>query len=439
MKRPSERVIVLLIAAIQFINILEFMIVMPLGPDFARALAIPTNQLGLIAGSYTFAGAASGIACSFFLDRFDRRVALAFAMAGLVAATALGGLAVNFETLLGARVLAGVFGGPATSLALAIVSDVIPVERRGRALATVMTAFSVASIFGVPIALEIAHVFDWRAPFFAVSAMGLLTSAGALWLLPPMKLHFRDAGMPRASAREIFFRPLPLLAFAAMTCMMISAFLLIPSIPPYVVFNLGYQGEAWLTDWAAGVGIDYQFSTLGPLYMIGGLASLALMQVCGRLTDKIGATAMSWAGAFLMAFVVYAGFVNYQPWLSVMGFFVGFMGSGSLRGVPSRTLDSRIPRPQERAGFMSAQSAVQHISLALAAVASSFILYELPDKSLAGVELAGWLSIGFALAMPLFITLIERQLKRRDAALLAQGQVAGAGTAVNVALASPRP
>ncbi|NUO17210.1 MAG: MFS transporter, partial [Planctomycetaceae bacterium] len=299
MKRPSERVIVLLIAAIQFINILEFMIVMPLGPDFARALAIPTNQLGLIAGSYTFAGAASGIACSFFLDRFDRRVALAFAMAGLVAATALGGLAVNFETLLGARVLAGVFGGPATSLALAIVSDVIPVERRGRALATVMTAFSVASIFGVPIALEIAHVFDWRAPFFAVSAMGLLTSAGALWLLPPMKLHFRAAGMPRASAREIFFRPLPLLAFAAMTCMMISAFLLIPSIPPYVVFNLGYQGEAWLTDWAAGVGIDYQFSTLGPLYMIGGLASLALMQVCGRLTDKIGATAMSWAGAFL--------------------------------------------------------------------------------------------------------------------------------------------
>ncbi|KAA0213799.1 MFS transporter [bacterium] len=438
MKRPSERVIVLLIAAIQFINILEFMIVMPLGPDFARSLAIPTNQLGLIAGSYTFAGAVSGIIGSFFLDRFDRRIALAFAMAGLVAATALGGLAVNFETLLGARVLAGVFGGPATSLALAIVSDVIPVERRGRALATVMTAFSVASIFGVPIALEVAHVFDWRAPFFAVSAMGLLTSAGALWLLPPMKLHFRAAGMPRASAREIFFRPLPLLAFAAMTCMMISAFLLIPSIPPYVVFNLGYQGEAWLTDWVAGLGMDYQFSTLGPLYMIGGLASLALMQVCGRLTDRIGATAMSWAGAFLMAFVVYAGFVNYQPWLSVMGFFVGFMGSGSLRGVPSRTLDSRIPRPQERAGFMSAQSAVQHISLALAAVSSSFILYELPDKSLAGVELAGWLSIAFALAMPLFITLIERRLRRRDAALLAQGQVAGAGAAVNVALASPR-
>jgi predicted MFS family arabinose efflux permease len=115
MRRPvSERAIVLLIAAVQFVNILDFVMVMPLGPDFARALAIPVSQLGVIGGSYTAAAAVSGIAVSFFLERFDRRRALAGAMLGLVAATAAGGLTVGLRSLVLARIAAGVFGGPAT-------------------------------------------------------------------------------------------------------------------------------------------------------------------------------------------------------------------------------------------------------------------------------------------------------------------------------------
>src|SRR5262245_56130429 len=73
----SERRIVFLIGAVHFINVLDFMMVMPLGPDFARQLGIPSSQLGLVGGSYTAAAAAAGIAGAFFLDRFDRRRALA--------------------------------------------------------------------------------------------------------------------------------------------------------------------------------------------------------------------------------------------------------------------------------------------------------------------------------------------------------------------------
>ena len=147
----------------QFVNILDFVMVMPLGPDFARALAIPASKLGYVGGAYTAAAAVPGLAGSFFLDRFDRRKALGVALLGLAAGTAAGGLATGFGTLLAARVLAGAFGGPATSLAFSIIADRVPAERRGNAVGGVMAAFSVASVLGVPMGLELAQRGGWRA------------------------------------------------------------------------------------------------------------------------------------------------------------------------------------------------------------------------------------------------------------------------------------
>ena len=115
-----------LLGAVQFVNILDFMIVMPLGPDFAKDLGIPISQLGIVGGSYTAAAAVAGVLGSRFLDRFDRRNALAVSMFGLVLGTLLGRLRRDLGTLMLARVLAGAFGGPATSIALSVIADVVP-------------------------------------------------------------------------------------------------------------------------------------------------------------------------------------------------------------------------------------------------------------------------------------------------------------------------
>src|SRR5262249_41767457 len=138
----SERRVVFLVGAVQFINVLDFTMVMPLGPDFARALHVPTSELGKAIAGYGQAAAVSGFLGSFFLDRFDRRKALAVAMFGLMLGTLAGGLAHDLPTLTLARVIAGAFGGPATSLSYAIIADVIPPARRGKAMGAVMGAFS---------------------------------------------------------------------------------------------------------------------------------------------------------------------------------------------------------------------------------------------------------------------------------------------------------
>src|SRR5690606_23546676 len=68
-----ERTFLLTVAGIQFTHILDFMIMMPLGPQLIRALQIDTHQFGLLLSSYTFTAAASSLLAATYIDRFDRR------------------------------------------------------------------------------------------------------------------------------------------------------------------------------------------------------------------------------------------------------------------------------------------------------------------------------------------------------------------------------
>jgi predicted MFS family arabinose efflux permease len=393
--RATEAKIIFLIGAVQCINILDFMMVMPLGPDFMNALGIDSSEIGKIGGSYTAAAAVSGIIGARFLDRFDRRKALAVSMLGLALGTVAGGFATGLGTLILARIVAGIFGGPATSLSLAIVADVIPRERMGKAMGAVMSAFSVASVLGVPLGLQLALWFDWRAPFFFVAGLGLLITANAIFWLPPMRGHLeKKKNAPQVSFSQFFKRPTFLLSYSIIAAASISGFILIPNISPYVQHNLHYPRE-WM----------------GLLYALGGIASFAAMRLIGKWVDRFGSFMMGMVGGFLLAASVYVGFASHWPGVSVEALYIVFMVAMSFRNVSMNTLSSKVPEPQERAGFMSVQSAVQHLTSALAAFLSSEILYVLPNGKLEGIEYVAWICIALSLFLPFLMLLLERRLK----------------------------
>lgn len=68
-----ERWLLLTIAGIQFTHILDFMIMMPLGPQFTRLFGISDAQFGLLVSAYTLSAGASGLAAATYVDRFDRK------------------------------------------------------------------------------------------------------------------------------------------------------------------------------------------------------------------------------------------------------------------------------------------------------------------------------------------------------------------------------
>ncbi len=388
---------VLLVAAVQFVNILDFVMVMPLGPDFAASLGIPTSKLGLIGGSYTAAAAVSGLAASFFLGRFDRRPALGVAMLGLVVGTALGGLATGLHSLMAARVLAGAFGGPATSLSFSIIADVVPAQRRGTAMGVVMGAFSVASVLGVPAGLELARHLGWRAPFFGVAALGALVALSAVFLLPSLRGHL-SAHKEEVSLAHLLRQRNVLLSWVMTFLVMAAGFVVIPNISAYVQVNLGYPR-----------------ARLGLLYLYGGAVSFFSTQIAGRLVDRLGSFRVGTAGTALLCFALLGGFVLTPPLFPVPLIFVLFMLAMSFRNVAYNTLTTRVPASSERARFMSIQSAVQHSASAVGAFASSQMLSELPSGALVGMDRVGLVSIALTLTLPFLLRAVETHVRRREA------------------------
>ena len=393
--RVSERTILFLVGAVQFVNVLDFMMVMPLGPDFAKALGIPMSHIGYLGGAYTLAAGVAGIVGSFFLDRFDRRKALAVTMLGLVVATALGGVAIGFPSLLAARLLAGAFGGPATAVALAIVSDVVPPERRGRAMGTVMTSFSVASILGVPLGLRTATLLGWRAPFFAVAALGLLLTLAAIVAMPSLTGH-KDRLRARSASPPVF-DGLALGSFMNTVLVMLGVFAVVPNISTFLQHNVGYPRER-----------------LDMLYFAGGLATVLATRAIGSLVDRLGATRVVIAGTLVFTTALFFGFIRPVSAEHVIWVFPLLMLSASLRGVPLQTLATRVPRPAERARFMSAQSAAQHFAAAAGAFAASIALRDGADGSLEGMEHVAVAAVALALFVPLVSSFVERGVRLRE-------------------------
>jgi len=398
----SESRLLLLLGAVQFVNVVDFVMVLPLGPDFARALDIPAHQLGLVAGSYTAAAAVVGLLAASLLDRFDRRRALLVAMLGLVLGTLAGGFATGLSSMLFARVLAGVFGGPATSIAMSILSDAVPPERRGRAMGKVMGAFSVASVVGVPAGLELARLGGWQMPFFVIASLGLVVALGAAAVMPPMRGHLlaaSRASSPVRSLREFARDRTVLLSLAATAVAMVGSFSIISNLSAFVQFNLGYPRDQ-----------------LGLLYMAGGCVSFFSMRLAGWSVDRWGAPSVVSVGTALVVAVIGFGFLGERSLLPVLGIFVGFMLANSTRIVALNALTTRVPPPADRARFMSLQSAVQHLSTSAGAGLSSWVLHERADQRLEGMPRLAVFAIVTSVALPIVVATLQSRVRARDAA-----------------------
>jgi predicted MFS family arabinose efflux permease len=370
----AEWGLLLVLAAVQFNNVLDFVIIMPLSPQAMRELAIGPQRFGLLVSVYGFAACVASLLAAAVLDRFDRKKALLGLYAGFTVSTLLCGLAPRYEFLLAARVAAGAFGGVLAVAVLAIIGDVFADYRRGTATGVVMSAFSVASIVGVPAGLFAANRFGLGAPFTILAGLSAVTWVLAAWLLPPLRGHLGGERHPILAGLAVLTRePNHQRAFAFTTAVVMTSFTVVPYIAKYVVANV-QRSEA----------------ELPYVYLVGGLCTLVSMNVIGPLTDRFGKLP-SYRVLVVLTLLSVLVLTNLPPasLTVVLLTTTAFMGASSGRMVPAMTLITASAAPEVRGGFLSLNTAVQHAACGLASLLAGLLVGEAADKTLTGFPVVG--------------------------------------------------
>jgi len=359
-----ERWLLLTLASIQFTSVLDFMIMMPLGPQLTELFGISAGEFGFLVSAYTFAAGLSGLLAATYIDRFGRkRMMLTLYPLFGVAALACS-FAPTFAWLMLARVASGFFGGVLMALSQTIVAEVIPFERRGRAMGVVMTSFSVATVAGVPLSLFLASHFNWHAPFLAIALMVSVCALGAAKTLPSLKGHLvahpsgDSAPNMLANLRLVLVDPNHLRAYAMSSSMVFAGFAVIPYITLYLQGNAGFKPEQ----------IPY-------VYLTGGICTLISARLIGHWSDRAGKAYAFRRLALLMPLPLLAMTLSADlPMVGVLLVSSVLFVVMSGRMIPGMALIGAAADPRRRGSFMTLNSAVQSLAMGVAALVGGQIL-----------------------------------------------------------------
>lgn len=381
----KEKLLLWTLAAVNFTHIVDFMIMMPLGPQLMRVFSISPQQFGLLVSSYTFSAGISSFIGAFILDKYDRRSIFLWVFVGFLLGTLACALSPNYLLLLASRIVSGLFGGLTSALIFAVIGDAIPDGRRGRAMGLVMAAFSVASVFGVPFGLFIASLSNWHAPFFFLAFLALVILGLIYRFVPSITAHIQQADSrpsPVQVIRRVTSNGNQMRAISLTVMMMLGQFMIIPFLSPFMVSNVGFS-EMQLTY----------------IYMAGGFFTVFTSPWVGRLTDTYGKvkvfTVFMSLNVIPIAILTHMGVTPILFALLVSTFF--FITSNG-RMVPAAALITGTAKPENRGSFLSFNSSVQQLSAGIASFLAGMVLVEGVDGKLMHFEWVGYAAILLSLS-----------------------------------------
>ncbi len=384
--RSRERATLLVLGAVQFTHILDFMIMMPLGAQLMSAFNITPAQFSQLVACYGIAAAVSGFAGGFLLDKFDRKRALLVLYAGFGLATLACGLAPTYHLLLLARLAAGAFGGLASSLVTAMVGDFIPPARRGRAMGIVTAAFPVASVLGVPAGLMLAGHFGWHAAFFLLAGCVVVNLIIGSLALPHLRtaVHGHE---PWEQMKQIMTHRVHLRAFAVGSMLGMAGGILVPFLAPSFIANVGLNEQVQL-----------------PIaYAVGGVATAISTPIIGWLSDhmdRLRLLVIMSLGAIIVTLVI----MRLGPASVVIASLMMalFMVTMSGRYAPAMTMITNAVEARYRGGFMSIISALQLAANAVASILAGWFVSKDATGHLLGLPMVSYVATGFFILTLLF-------------------------------------
>jgi len=357
---PYQILVIALLALLQFTIVLDFMVLAPLGDFLMKSLSMTPKGFGLVVSSYAFSAGASGIMAAGFADKFDRKKLLLFFYTGFIVGTLCCALATTYEMLLGARIVTGLFGGVIGAISMTIVTDIFAVDQRGRVMGFVQMAFAASQVLGIPIGLYFANLWGWHAAFLMIVVLALLIGFTILFKVKPIDKHLalQSDQSPFLHLWHAVTNRNYQTGFIATAFLSVGGFMLMPFGSAYLINNINITQEQ-----------------LPLVFMFTGLASIVIMPLVGKLSDKVDKF-MVFTGGSALAIVMILFYTNLGPvplWQVVVINMVLFMGIMS-RMIPATTLTMSVPDAKDRGAFMSVNASLQQMAGGIAALCAGLIV-----------------------------------------------------------------
>ncbi len=355
-----QKLVIALLALLQFTVVLDFMVLAPLGDYLMKSLSITPKGFGVVVSSYAFSAGVSGILAAGFADKFDRKKILLFFYAGFIIGTLCCALATTYWMLLGARIITGLFGGVIGAISMTIMTDLFEVNQRGRVMGFVQMAFAASQVLGIPIGLYFANLWGWHSSFLMIVTLAVVIAIVIVIKVKPIDKH-----LALQSDKSAFLHLWHAVSnksyqtgFIATAFLSVGGFMLMPFSSAYLINNIKITPHQ-----------------LPMVFMFTGIASIIIMPLIGKLSDKVDKFMLFTAGSALaiVMILIYTNLVPIPLWQVVLINMVLFMGIMS-RMIPATTLTMSIPDMKDRGAFMSVNSSLQQMAGGIAALCAGLIV-----------------------------------------------------------------
>lgn len=398
-----QKRVLLLMALIQFSIILDFMIIAPIGDILMKDLSIGTTEFGLVVSAYAFSAAIAGILAAGFMDKFDRKKLFVWFFSGFIIGTIACALSHHYWQLLAARIVTGIFAGISSATLFTLVIDIFAPQQRGRAMGVVQMGFGLSQVLGVPIGIFVATHMGWESSFILIVVLSAAILLVTAYVMQPVTAHLaqQHPGNPFAHFWRVLSKADYQTGFAAVMFLAIGGFMIMPFTASFLINNVKITAEQ-----------------LPLIYLSTGIASLILMPIMGKLSDRYDRFTLFIIGslsAVVMVFI-YTQLSVTPLWLVIIVNVLLF-ACIFCRMTPAMALNSMVAKPEDRGAYMAISSSLQQTAGGLGAfIAGMIIVQPDPHSPLQHFDWLGYITMGIFIACIFLVGRVSKLLQHRQQA-----------------------
>jgi MFS transporter, DHA1 family, inner membrane transport protein len=153
-------------------------------PQVADGLGVSIPTSGYLVSGYACGIAIGGPLLALATKSFSRKALLLGLAVAFTIGQAACALAPDFASMLLLRIAVAVAHGAYFGVAMVVAVGLVPEDKRGMAVAVILSGLTVSNVIGVPAGTAIGDLWGWRATFWVMCALGVVATLAMLALLP---------------------------------------------------------------------------------------------------------------------------------------------------------------------------------------------------------------------------------------------------------------